>query len=92
MGESFGYSIIEPMILGKLVIAPHWIRNPLMDKSHIGLLKGQHLTYWSSLDFVNKASKILDGRQIPQGLVSNMVKYGASENMKKLEKILLGEI
>lgn len=92
MGESFGYSIVEPMILGKPVIAPHWIRNPLMDKSHISLLKGHRLTYWSSLDLVNKASKILDGLQIPQGFESNMIKYRASENVTKLEKVLLGEI
>jgi glycosyltransferase involved in cell wall biosynthesis len=45
MGESFGYSIVEPLLLDKPVIAPHWIRNPIMDKHHITVLKGTGLLY-----------------------------------------------
>jgi glycosyltransferase involved in cell wall biosynthesis len=48
MGETFGYSIIEPLVLGKPVIAPHWIRNPIMDKHHIKVLKGTGLLYIGS--------------------------------------------
>jgi hypothetical protein len=39
MGESFGFSIAEPLALGKPVVAPHWIRNPFMDRNHLVLLR-----------------------------------------------------
>jgi glycosyltransferase involved in cell wall biosynthesis len=48
MGETFGYSIVEPLLLDKPVIAPHWIRNPIMDKHHISVLKGTGLLYFGT--------------------------------------------
>ena len=56
MGESFGYSIAEPLHHGLPVLAPHWLRNPFMDRNQIKLLKGLGLLYWSSSSII----KILD--------------------------------
>jgi hypothetical protein len=53
MGESFGYSIVEPLLLDKPVIAPHWIRNPIMDRHHISVLKGSGLLYVSANHLVD---------------------------------------
>lgn len=47
MGESFGLGIVEAMQMGKPIIAPHWVRNPRMDKNHIVLLRGLGLLYLS---------------------------------------------
>lgn len=46
MGESFGYSIFEPLAVGTPVVAPHPIRNPLMDKNHAVVLSGSGLLYF----------------------------------------------
>jgi glycosyltransferase involved in cell wall biosynthesis len=46
MGESFGYSIFEPLAVGTPVVAPHPIRNPLMDKNHSVVLSGSGLLYF----------------------------------------------
>lgn len=48
MGESFGYSIYEPLAMGVPVVAPHPIRNPLMDKNHNTVLKGSGLLFTSA--------------------------------------------
>jgi glycosyltransferase involved in cell wall biosynthesis len=45
MGESFGFTIAEPLMLGKPVIGPHQSRNKLMDKHHIEILKSENLLY-----------------------------------------------
>lgn len=45
MGETFGFTIVEPLSLGKPVVAPALARNPGMDAHHIELLKGMDLTY-----------------------------------------------
>ena len=60
MGESFGFSIAEPLSLGKPVVAPHWIRNPLMDKNHYVLLKSSGLIYFNSIDLRDKLASALD--------------------------------
>lgn len=53
MGESFGYSIVEPLSLGKPVIGPDWMRNPIMDKHHIRILRPLGLLYRSSSHLVS---------------------------------------
>lgn len=46
-GESFGFSIVEPLMLNKPVIAPSILRNRLMDQNQISILKHQGLLYHS---------------------------------------------
>lgn len=59
MGESFGYSILEPLSIGKPVIAPHWIRNPLMDRNHIQILKPLGYLYKSKRNLLKIIDDIL---------------------------------
>ncbi len=45
MGESFGFSIVEPLSIGKAVLAPSRSRNPFMDQHHLALLAPLGLLY-----------------------------------------------
>lgn len=45
MGESFGFSVIEPLSLGKPIIGPGIVRNRKMDAHHIQILKPLGLLY-----------------------------------------------
>ena len=45
MGESFGFSIIEPLSLGKPVIGPGKVRNRKMDAHHVQILEPLGLLY-----------------------------------------------
>jgi hypothetical protein len=60
MGESFGYSVVEPLTFDKPVIAPHWIRNPIMDKNHVKLLRGHGLLYRSSKHLISIYEKTIN--------------------------------
>lgn len=61
MGESFGYSIFEPLAVGTPVVAPHPIRNPLMDKNHAEVLAGSGLLYYSTASVSGKLQKAVSG-------------------------------
>jgi glycosyltransferase involved in cell wall biosynthesis len=56
MGESFGFTITEPLMLGKPVIGPNKSRNKAMDAHHIEILKSEPLLYKSAshLEFLIK--------------------------------------
>lgn len=71
MGESFGFSIVEPLMVGKPIIAPSHNRNSKMDKHHIDILKPENLLYSSAEDFEFKVLKL-------------MKKPTESANLKKL--------
>jgi glycosyltransferase involved in cell wall biosynthesis len=62
MGESFGYSIFEPLAVGTPVVAPHPIRNPLMDKNHAEVLSGSGLLYWNSRSLSKKLELAIDAK------------------------------
>ena len=57
MGETFGFSIVEPLMLGKPVIAPGIVRNPKMDKNHIDILRSTRYLYNDSNDLVEKVER-----------------------------------
>jgi YrbI family 3-deoxy-D-manno-octulosonate 8-phosphate phosphatase len=61
MGETFGFSIVEPLMLGKPVIAPAIIRNPKMDKNHIEILGSDKYLYDNSNDLAEKVDKFRNG-------------------------------
>jgi hypothetical protein len=46
-GESFGFTIVEPLMINKPVLAPSILRNRLMDQNQISILKYQSLLYHS---------------------------------------------
>ncbi len=89
MGESFGFSVAEPLSLGKPVIAPNWTRNPFMDRHHIDLLEGTNLLYNSKLDFVRKVEAAM-GDPIPQeDLRSRTAEFRASKVASRFAEIVL---
>ena len=88
MGESFGYSIIEPLSLGKPVLAPHWIRNPLMDRHHLQVLSGLGLVYLSSSHLVRIFER-LQKSQIPvEKLKAVTIPFTEQVAMNNLDRIL----
>jgi hypothetical protein len=62
MGESFGFSIVEPLMLGKPILGPDSIRNKNMDKHHIDILEPMHLLYKSKRDLEKKINKIMENQ------------------------------
>lgn len=60
-GESFGFSIVEPLTMGKPVIGPHWVRNVFMDRHHVRLLQEFGLLYRSRSDLRRKILRNLEG-------------------------------
>ena len=65
MGESFGFSVAEPLAHGKPILAPHWLRNPRMDWHHLSLLKGSGLLYRNRSDLLDKIKAFANGKEIP---------------------------
>lgn len=57
MGETFGFSIVEPLMLGKPVIAPALTRNLKMDKNHIEILRSHKYLYNDSNDIFEKITR-----------------------------------
>jgi hypothetical protein len=88
MGESFGYSIVEPLSLGKPVIAPHWIRNPLMDRHHLRVLSGLNLVYFSASHLSRIFNRIHKNRIPEQKLKALSQPFSEEVAMNNLEKIL----
>ncbi len=62
MGESFGYSIYEPLAMGVPVAAPHPIRNPLMDKNHYVVLRDSELLFSNSRTALGALEKAVSGK------------------------------
>jgi glycosyltransferase involved in cell wall biosynthesis len=88
MGESFGYSIVEPLSLGKPVIAPHWIRNPLMDRNHLRVLSGLNLVYFSASHLNRIFNRIQKNRVPEQKLKAVSAPFSEKVAMDNLEKIM----
>jgi glycosyltransferase involved in cell wall biosynthesis len=82
MGESFGFSIVEPLMLGKPIIAPNISRNLYMDKHHVQILKPVDLLYKSEKHLVKKVRKIMQeplGNVELQSLVDQFTKEKVRE-------------
>jgi glycosyltransferase involved in cell wall biosynthesis len=88
MGESFGYSIVEPLSLGKPVIAPHWIRNPLMDRHHLKVLSGLNLVYCSASHLSRIFDRIQKNRVPEEKLKALSTPFSEQVAMDTLERIL----
>ena len=84
-GESFGFSIAEPLSHGKPVLAPHWLRNHRMDRNHISLLQGLGLLYLNSLDLRRKIKRTMLGPAVsPSTLESRVSSYSISRLAQNL--------
>lgn len=90
MGESFGYSIVEPLSLGKPVIAPHWIRNIFMDKNHVRLLKKSGTLYRSQKHLERIVEKISNGSYSSEHWKSLASEYDSEKAMETLFMYLEG--
>ncbi len=61
MGESFGFSIVEPLMINKPILAPSIKRNIKMDRNHIKILEPLNLLYSSSEELTIKTLQLLSG-------------------------------
>jgi hypothetical protein len=87
MGESFGYSIAEPLHHGLPVLAPHWLRNPFMDRNQIKLLKGLGLLYLSSsgiIKILNRLEKNPPEKSVLRARVSALSRGNAAKLFSSL--------
>lgn len=90
MGESFGYSIVEPLSLGKPVIAAHWIRNPFMDRNHVSLLSEAGALYKSSNHLVRLIKKFSSQGSSAFDWANLVTKYKRDQAMKPLIEAIPG--
>ncbi len=83
MGESFGYSIYEPLAMGVPVVAPHPIRNPLMDKNHSVVLKDSGLLFSSARTAESSLRRAVSGQWLNQKEVFSSVDEARRSNVAK---------
>lgn len=88
MGESFGFSIYEPLSIGVPVLAPSLWRNPLMDKNHIEVLQREGLLYTSRRDLVSKLHNLEKGWTPSEEIVSKVTAVSRLSAAKRLEWML----
>jgi hypothetical protein len=89
MGESFGFSIVEPLSLGKPVIAPSMLRNLRMDKHHITLLKQFGLLYWNSESFKALVEKALANPPASSGLLAAAANFQQDRVMRRFAEVFI---
>lgn len=83
MGESFGFSIVEPLMVGKPVLAPDQLRHPRMDAHHMHLLRPQNLTYFSAKGLEKKIYNLLENQYDSKRLTESVRKYSLSNSTTK---------
>lgn len=81
MGESFGFSIVEPLMVGKPIIAPSQRRNLKMDKHHIDILKPEKLLYRSAEDFEFKVLRLIN-KPIESAKLKKLVENFTEEKVR----------
>ena len=90
MGESFGFSVVEPLSVGKPVIAPDVIRNIRMDKHHIQLLKPFNLLYKNAAHFSRLLDEELASPTEPVALQASAATFSQSRVMTRFKDVFLG--
>jgi glycosyltransferase involved in cell wall biosynthesis len=91
MGESFGFSIVEPLSVGKPVLAPDSIRHPRMDANHISLLRPVGLTFYSARDLVKKMRFLLNGNYNSDKYIEIANQYSPAISMSRFYNFFLAE-
>lgn len=89
MGESFGFSIVEPLSVGKPVLAPSILRNPRMDLHGFNLLRNLRLSYHSEVDLVRKIKKQLSDPIDSSLLTSKVNQFLPESVIRRFESQLL---
>jgi hypothetical protein len=89
MGESFGYSIFEPLLVGTPVAAPGLFRNPLMDKNHLSALADTGLIYNSSAKLVQILNRLkLGDWKMPSSTAELVEEAKAAQIATKLDSLI----
>jgi glycosyltransferase involved in cell wall biosynthesis len=83
MGESFGFSIVEPLSVGKPVIAPDRLRHLSMDAAHMEILRPLSLTFFSSIDFAWKVMQLVDERPNSSSLCNSVIQFSPENSIKR---------
>lgn len=91
MGESFGYTVTEPLMLGKPVIAPHKVRNRNMDCHHIEILKSQKLLYRNSSHLMNLIKQQIDNPISPELARSLVVDFSEEKVAERFYDVFISE-
>jgi glycosyltransferase involved in cell wall biosynthesis len=91
MGESFGFSIAEPLSLGKPVVGPGLIRNVRMDQHHIKLLKVPALLYSGARDLQSILERELRQQTDPDKLKNLVESFSQPLVMKRFEEVFIHE-
>jgi glycosyltransferase involved in cell wall biosynthesis len=91
MGESFGFSIVEPLSVGKPVIAPDRLRHLSMDAAHMEILRPLSLTFFSSMDFAWKVMRIVDECPDSSSLRNSVIQFSPENSMKRFYSEFLQE-
>lgn len=91
MGESFGFSIVEPLRLGKPVIAPGVTRNFRMDKHHIALLEKFDLLYKGANDLRRLIEREIGSPTDSISLQSSVDQFSQGRVMTKFREVFLDE-
>ncbi len=89
MGESFGFTIVEPLALGKPVVAPALSRNPQMDRHHLAILKGRSLTYNSTENLVEIVLREIDSPTHSTILKQCVVEFVPSRVAVRFNRVFL---
>jgi glycosyltransferase involved in cell wall biosynthesis len=85
MGESFGFSIVEPLSIGKSVIAPDLARNFRMDQHHISLLKPFNLLYRNASHLSWLIDRELQSQTVSSALTHAVESFGQRRVMQKFK-------
>jgi hypothetical protein len=88
MGESFGFSIVEPLSVGKPVVAPSLRRNIFMDLNHLKILSPLSLTYLSRRDLFDALLRQLNGGMSGTQLRSMVQNYSPERVFDRFDKLL----
>jgi hypothetical protein len=91
MGESFGFSIVEPLSVGKPVLAPSVTRNILMDRNHVRLLNPLGLLYSSRKELLRKIQNLLHEPIEESRLKSRVEEFKPDRVMATLDEIVLSK-
>jgi hypothetical protein len=89
MGESFGFSIVEPLSVGKPILAPAVIRNIRMDKHHVQLLKPFNLLYKNAEHFSRLIDEELSSPTEAGDLRAAAAPFSQSRVMKRFKDVYL---
>ena len=92
MGETFGFSIVEPMAFGKPVLAPHWRRNPTMNRGGLSHITGLRLAYKSRDDLERKAQSFVDGRKVHPAVLQRRVARHSAHRFATSIMSLTGDV